>query len=430
MSRGIWTKPDGTTAGSTATALLLCIALGTWTTVATAEAHCVATAAELEAALTAAETNATIDYILLERGTYAGNFSFGSYEHHQLTLRGGYDPGCGDRIDDPRATILDAGGSGTVLSLYQHAGGGVHVEGLTVRNGGYHGIWIRITNDYGDPSIDEIHLVDTFVEDCRTKSGVYMMSDPGDSAFPGSILIHDNVITGNSGERSGLTISASWSLPGGFVSLRNNVITGNIGTLTPGGLVITNYDTGTIYLTNNTIADNQTQSASPSVTGGADLSVGTELHAYNNVFWGNTNSSGPADLDVLYYGSAVGSGFNNVYGGMNGSWHASGGNLNVDPGFVSRGFWQAGDAPTGLRDDVWVDGDYHLGADSPCIDTGSDAAPGAGSLPPEDFEGDPRVVDGDGDHDAAVDIGADERTVIFTDGFESGNLSGWSGSTP
>ena len=51
--------------------------------------------------------------------------------------------------------------------------------------------------------------------------------------------------------------------------------------------------------------------------------------------------------------------------------------------------------------------DLHLLPSSPCIDTGSNVAPG---LPATDFEGDPRNFDGDGDGKAIVDMGVDEYT--------------------
>jgi len=59
------------------------------------------------------------------------------------------------------------------------------------------------------------------------------------------------------------------------------------------------------------------------------------------------------------------------------------------------------------------DGDFHLQYDSPCIDAGYYGKHGNHSswpahLPDTDFEGDRRVIDGDGDDTPAVDIGADE----------------------
>jgi predicted outer membrane repeat protein len=67
-----------------------------------------------------------------------------------------------------------------------------------------------------------------------------------------------------------------------------------------------------------------------------------------------------------------------------------GDNLNTDPLFVDAGA-----------------GDFHLQSVSPCLDAGSDVGI---TLPDRDFEGDSRVLDGNGDGDWIVDIGVDERT--------------------
>jgi hypothetical protein len=50
-------------------------------------------------------------------------------------------------------------------------------------------------------------------------------------------------------------------------------------------------------------------------------------------------------------------------------------------------------------------GNYHLQAGSPAIDAGDNAAPG---LPAKDFDGGGRIVDGNGDGTAVVDMGAEE----------------------
>jgi len=58
------------------------------------------------------------------------------------------------------------------------------------------------------------------------------------------------------------------------------------------------------------------------------------------------------------------------------------------------------------------DGDFHLRYDSPCIDAGYSFRHGNilgyWPMPATDFEGDKRIIDGDGDGVHAVDIGADE----------------------
>lgn len=389
--------------------------------------HCVGTGVELQTALDTAAGNFTSDYILVQRGTYTGNFTLDSFEHHPVTIRGGYDPTCTTRVDDPSNTVLDAGGSGTVLSLYQHAGGGVSVEGLTLQNGGYRGLWVRIINEYNDNSIENIALFHNVIKDCRTKGGVYIMSEPGDQAFPGTIKIYDNLIQGNSGEGSGITVLAPWALPGGYVVFRNNVIAGNIATDAAGGVTISNHDTGNVYFTNNTIVDNETTAPQTTAPGGLSAGVGSALYAYNNIIYGNASENGPLDLRVSYYEVAsVGNAFSNIYTDMDGSWHAEGANISIDPDFFDPGFWHDNGTVGDPNDDYWIWGGYHIDTDSPCIDAGYNSPPAPGSLPAEDFEGDPRVVDGNHNQVATVDIGADESTVIFMDGFESGGASAWS----
>jgi hypothetical protein len=66
-------------------------------------------------------------------------------------------------------------------------------------------------------------------------------------------------------------------------------------------------------------------------------------------------------------------------------------------------------------------GDFHLSYDSPCIDAGYALtfgflpSPYPFGLPDTDFEGDKRIVDGDGDGETAIDIGVDEFTPNLPD---------------
>jgi hypothetical protein len=92
------------------------------------------------------------------------------------------------------------------------------------------------------------------------------------------------------------------------------------------------------------------------------------------------------DFDPLDWVEAYGK--NNCYSSIAGKWTQAAQNIDIDPAFVDR-----------------ASGDLHLLSNSPCIDRGSDTAPG---LPEKDFDGEPRLFDGDGDGKAQVDIGADE----------------------
>ncbi len=104
----------------------------------------------------------------------------------------------------------------------------------------------------------------------------------------------------------------------------------------------------------------------------------------NCILWGDDNE------EISGNGSPAGVTYSDVQGGYSGT-----GNINEDPRFVSPG-----------------SGDFHLGPGSPCIDAGTNAAP---DLPAFDFEGDDRVIDGDGDGTATVDMGVDEASgyVVF-----------------
>ena len=93
--------------------------------------------------------------------------------------------------------------------------------------------------------------------------------------------------------------------------------------------------------------------------------------------------------------------YNDVRSSLSGYIGCSAGthDISLDPLFVN---------PSG--------GDYHLQTTSPCIDAGSNAAPG---LPATDLEGDPRVIDGNGDGTSTVDMGADEYLGYAWGGFLS-----------
>ena len=79
--------------------------------------------------------------------------------------------------------------------------------------------------------------------------------------------------------------------------------------------------------------------------------------------------------------------YSDVWGGWLGQ-----GNIDVDPCFVSLDYWDA--------NGIWVNGDYHLLEDSPCIDAGD---PNYVPEPNEtDLDGNPRVING------RIDMGAYE----------------------
>ena len=106
---------------------------------------------------------------------------------------------------------------------------------------------------------------------------------------------------------------------------------------------------------------------------------------FNSILWGNTAPNGGEIHESLGLPEPWAVADSDIdqdeYEGING-------NIRQDPMFVDPG-----------------NGDFHLQAGSPCIDTGADGNP---ALPDTDFEGDVRRIDGDGDGSVTVDMGADE----------------------
>jgi len=348
--------------------------------------------------------------ILVAPGRYVGNFYYGSSHMLNLMAMEGADP---------TLTILDGNENGTVLRLLSSSVGYVQVEGFTIRNGhgtGYYGGGI-----YADMPSGEIALYNNIITDnaadnygggihAKTSSGYielynniitenYALDSGGgvfiysnsSSGTAGTVSLFENTITNNYAEHSGGGVYArSGSASGtvGSITFFNNVIASNLTNDYGGGVAASSYTTsgtaGTITFTNNTITGN-----TAGIDGkGGHLYIfggdgGGTVNFYNNICWGNTGSGGDVYLNK---GSGVAYRYNNDATISGSSWNAEDGNIDADPQFVGGG-------------------NYHLQATSPCIDTGLNSAPG---VPATDFEGDDRIIDGDSNGTATVDMGADE----------------------
>jgi len=119
------------------------------------------------------------------------------------------------------------------------------------------------------------------------------------------------------------------------------------------------------------------------------------------ILWNNTANDGP---QIYQQGTGYLSvAFSDVEGGLPLGAFDGGGNIYINPMFVLQGYWD-GD-PSEPEDQIWIEGDYHLQSNSPCIDAGDPSfTPGEET----DMDGEPRVADGDGDDEAIIDMGADE----------------------
>jgi hypothetical protein len=167
-------------------------------------------------------------------------------------------------------------------------------------------------------------------------------------------LIVQNLITGNQSSVGGGISSSVFSS-----AIVNNTIADNDATSIIGSGVFASAHNG-LQLTNNIIVAKPEQSALFCNVGGVPII------RFNNIF----SARGPA------------------YDGVCSDRTRTDGNISFDPQFI---------APT--------QGDYHLHQVSPSIDAGDNQAP---NLPDQDIDGNPRILDGDGNGTATIDMGVDE----------------------
>ena len=205
-------------------------------------------------------------------------------------------------------------------------------------------------------------------------------------------LIEDCVFTANSAYMGG-GIQNGWNRKN--LTVVNCLFTGNAATSAGGGIY--NYGCEQVLI-NCTFAGN---SALEGNALASDLLYWQEtpsnLEITNCIFWNGENgllNSGETIVAVTY---------SDVEGGWPGE-----GNIDADPMFVEAGYWDANGTPADANDDFWVDGDYHLLEDSPCIDAGDNTAVPATVT--TDLDGNFRIR---GD---IVDMGPYEsRAVFFVD---------------
>jgi hypothetical protein len=335
----------------------------------------------------------------------------------------------------PQVTIIDGGDAYPVVSFISGEGRGSTINGFTLQNGrsalGGGGVNVQgssptITNNgirknhacqgagigilSGSPLIQRNTITNNIINFCSGGGG------PGIGIQGTSFVeILDNVISDNvSGYGLANSGGGIYMFGTGAPIIKRNIIKGNsVGDGRGGGVWMVNvsdalivqnlitgnqaFEGGGIYwivgspgarLVNNTIADNDaaTSNGSGLYVNGDD--VRTELT--NNIIVAKPGQTGLycGGIDPLIRFNNIFSDGGMAYGGNCSSRTGTNGNISADPRFTNPAL-----------------GDYHLQQGSPSIDSGYNQAP---NLPDTDIDGDPRILDGDGDGTAIIDMGVDE----------------------
>ena len=192
--------------------------------------------------------------------------------------------------------------------------------------------------------------------------------------YTSSLTLTNCTFSGNSAEWAGAMFNYKSSIIITNCRFIGNVASGN------GGGMYNRYGDQTIA--NCTLTGNSAGSI-----GGGMLNSQSSTTIINSILWRNNAPSG-----AQISGNVAVS-----YSDVEGGW-AGFGNIDADPCFVDA-----------------AGGDLRLSSDSPCIDTGDNNAP---NLPPTDFDGHPRIIDGDCNDTEVVDMGAYEFNYAYMGDFD------------
>jgi len=258
---------------------------------------------------------------------------------------------------------IDAGGSGNVIEGADRC----TIEGFTITNSGPD----YSCNGINCPDFCTMLISNNIVTGCT--NGIFCRQS--------SSIVSNNIIS-NNGNPNNATTDFAICCNDSSLTIYNNLIMDNLEV----AIYTSLSGSDSALILNNTIANNiyddgvWCYESSPTIK--------------NNIIVGNYGGI------VAIYSSFPKISYNDVWNNTYADYDEQTGS-SCEPGI--------GD----ISDDpMFVDvanSDYHLHYNSPCIDAGTNAP----ELPDYDFDGDSRILDGDNDGTAVVDMGADEYVIIY-----------------
>jgi len=311
------------------------------------------------------------DSIIVSEGTYAENINF----HGKNITLASTDPGNWSVVAQ---TIIQGDGTHSVVAFAGTEGVTCSLTGFTITGGDNTFTTIGGGGIFGNGSTATIS--------CCTITGNAARYGGGLGSCNG--LIDSCLIKGNTATDYG------GGLAGCHGTISNCLVVENTANVYGGGFNNCDGDIINCTVARNVALDDDEPSQ---CGGGLNMCDGTVT---NSIIWLNTGWQVANSTAVVSY---------TLWGG-----DAEPNNINADPSFV-------------------FDDDYHLAPDSPCIDAGTDSPPGG--LAGTDVEGNARLMDGDSDEEAIVDIGAYEfdgqvaYVAISPRQFDFAAMAGAAGST-
>jgi len=386
------------------------------------------------------------DTVLVAPGTYYENINFKG-KAITVTSSGG-----------TAVTAIDGGGNESVVTFTSGEGSSSVLNGFTLQHGAaspnnrYMGGGIYVSG--GSPVIT--NNIVQYNTSCGGGFGIGL--------YFSSPLIQNNSIVNNNnrnascsgGDGGGILVGGA-----GTAQIIGNVVANNAAFSGDGG-GIELFAAGTPVIRNNVISGNTASGLFPSTTGGGiNMLNDSNPLMIGNLIYGNSAGQGAgvyfgsssaivvnntiADNSVASLGSAayvVGGAavqfFNNILVGQSGqnavycgslqSWQPSPAFNNNDAFSPSGSGFDAGcPGASGQNGNISTDplfvnsaADFHLQLTSPDIDAGTNSAP---NLPQTDYDGKPRIIDGNNDCVGTVDMGAYELQRAANVSFSTNLLS-------